>query len=128
MEQNGDDIAAADAVCTQKSSGPIDVSTQRGERYLRCPTVDVAIRDVKDRRVARIMCGQTQRDALRDIDDAQALVERDPLDRFDVGQASQWLVEQSSIRRLRHDGCRASSLNIAWFDRLRHVPPIVFAW
>jgi hypothetical protein len=74
------------------------------------------------------MCGQPERDALRDIDNAQALVERNTLDRFDVSQASQWLVEQSSVRRLRHDGCRTSSLQIAWFDRLRHVPPIVFAW
>jgi hypothetical protein len=47
------------------------------------------------------------------------LVERDSLDRFDVGQASQWLVEQSSVRRLGHDCRDALPLNTAGLDRLR---------
>jgi len=72
------------------------------------------------------VCGQPERDALRNVEDPQALVERDALDRFDVSHASQWLVEQSSVSRLRHDGRGAMSFNVAC--RLRHVPPIVFAW
>jgi hypothetical protein len=64
--------------------------------------------------------GETKCDALRDIDDPQAAIERCALDRFDISKASQRLGEESGVCRLRHHDRGALSFGVAWLDGIRH--------
>jgi len=64
--------------------------------------------------------GETKCDALRDIDDPQAAIERCALDRFDISKTSQRLGEESGVCRLRHHDHGALSFRVAWLDGILH--------
>ena len=120
-KQNRNDIMAPDSAGAEERSAPTDVSAQFRERHFHRPSIDVSIGHVKDCCLVGTAGGESERDALRDVDDLQSALQRDAFDRFDVGKAPQRLIEKNRICRLRYDDPGVFPFRIIWLDGIRHA-------